>query len=162
LPILQKLTQIGQMDECWSIPPDGYVYIEPDLIRQLNNYKQTDVMSKESGGLLLGYFAEQHLHVVKATTPFSKDKKNRHRFYRRDPMHVEVAKRCYRNSNGLLNVLGEWHTHPENNPTPSSIDLNQWNNIQKTRGKLQTLFMIIGREYWWLGIGLNSYLNLSS
>lgn len=152
---MQNIFALNRIEDGWLIPPNGYVYVEPKLISQLNEYRQVHTNSKESGGLLLGYFAERHLHVITATTPLPKDKQTRCRFYRRDPEHIEIAKHIYKKSKGLVNILGEWHTHPENIPLPSLVDLKQWKSIQKARLNLQSIFVIVGLQQWWVGTSLN-------
>ena len=143
--------KLAKADGGWILPPDGYVYIEPTVKQALNNYRQSKLNALEAGGLLTGYFAEQHLHIVDVTVPLPKDKRTRTRFYRRDPGHIQQVHKNYKSSNGLLNVLGEWHTHPEKQPSPSSIDIKTWYKIQSKRKTLPTVFLIVGIEDWWLG-----------
>jgi integrative and conjugative element protein (TIGR02256 family) len=55
-------------------------------------------------------------------------------------------------SQETMDYLGEWHTHPENNPRPSALDLREWRQISKRRGE-PMMFIIVGIMEWWVGIG---------
>ena len=46
-----------------------------------------------------------------------------------------------------IRYLGEWHTHPEDNPNPSGLDRSEWNHLSaKRRDKRPTLAVIVGRN----------------
>ena len=116
--------------------------------------------SVESGGLLIGYFRRDHLHVTQLTVPYPKDKSTRYRFFREDPKHIQILQRLHNESNGQLNLLGEWHTHPEFDPTPSSIDRREWEKIQNVRRELPTIFLIAGIVSNWVGRSNGEHLPL--
>ncbi len=43
--------------------------------------------------------------------------------------------------------LGEWHTHDQKNPVPSSIDINNWEKIeQRNKVAPEMYFIIIGTQ----------------
>jgi integrative and conjugative element protein (TIGR02256 family) len=52
-----------------------------------------------------------------------------------------------------MDYLGEWHTHPEEKPIPSFLDISEWRKICSAR-KERMIFVIVG---WtgnlWLGEG---------
>lgn len=50
-----------------------------------------------------------------------------------------------------MDWVGEWHSNPERFPSPSSIDLRNWQQITKSRGD-QMAFLIVGYEGLWLGL----------
>jgi integrative and conjugative element protein (TIGR02256 family) len=72
------------------------------------------------------------------------------RFVRKDPKHIKLLQHYYDKSNGYLNLVGEWHTHPEAQPTPSLTDRTNWKRIQSQRNNLETIFLILGYESIWL------------
>lgn len=50
-----------------------------------------------------------------------------------------------------MDYVGEWHTHPECNPTPSTIDMRGWTQASSTR-KAPMLFVIVGtKNSFWIG-----------
>jgi len=101
----------------------------------------------ESGGILLGTVHERGLLITVATTPSRLDRQFRYLFERLPFGHRAVAKRLWRASSGTTRYIGEWHTHPQDIPTPSGIDLDEWRKLAKMRAdKLPLLAVIVGRE----------------
>lgn len=135
----------------WKINGGGYLYIEQTVIDTISSFKQISISSKEAGGLLIGYFKPPHIHVTNLTTPMPKDKASRTRYCREDLGHIKQLKLLYRTSHGMLNLIGEWHTHPEKIPTPSPIDLRQWGKLQGIRKNQATVCLILGSLEHWVG-----------
>jgi integrative and conjugative element protein (TIGR02256 family) len=101
----------------------------------------------ESGGVLLGTVHEYGLLVTLATTPTRLDRQLRYLFERLPFGHRAVARRRWRQSAGTTRYIGEWHTHPQDIPIPSSIDLNEWQKLAKKRAdKRPLLAVIVGRH----------------
>lgn len=92
-------------------------------------YRQCHVQDKEAGGLLMGRFAQdtQSMLVDDLTTPMFFDKRKRRMFYR-SKSHNRELKKYWKNTQGYGGLLGLWHTHPENIPTPSSMDITDLKN----------------------------------
>jgi len=131
------------------------VLIEQPVLELIRRYRQDGATSLEAGGIFLGFRRDAHLHIVEATTPFPTDHRSRFRFSRRDRNHQNVATRQWRSTGGTMDYLGEWHTHPEEHPQPSSLDRSEWMKI--CRGRMTTMvFAIVGlSDTVWLGVGLN-------
>lgn len=103
--------------------------------------------SRESGGILLGSLRGTHLEIVEATTPSRLDGRSRFLFIRRTFWHRWIAESRWRSSGGTVRYLGEWHTHPEDHPRPSSIDKKEWRRLAATRQDGRPLLaIIVGRE----------------
>ncbi len=101
----------------------------------------------ESGGVLLGTVHENGLLVTLATTPSRLDRQLRSLFERLPFGHRAVAKRLWRSTGGTTRYIGEWHTHPQDIPVPSDIDLNEWKKLAKKRAdKRPLLAVIVGRH----------------
>lgn len=138
----------------WQSPINagGKILIEPPVIALVRSYCQHQTDRPESGGILLGYRRGSHLHIVAATTPQHDDQRMRFRFFRRDLNHQKIAIRQWNLSGNTMDYVGEWHTHPEQDPTPSALDLSEWRKICSAR-QTQMVFLITG---WtgtlWLGI----------
>lgn len=101
----------------------------------------------ESGGVLLGTVHERGLLVTVATTPTRLDRQLSYLFERFPFGHRAVAKRLWRHSAGTIRYIGEWHTHPQDIPIPSGIDVDEWRKLAKERtDKRPLLAVIVGRH----------------
>jgi len=129
----------------------GHLYIEPSVLLAIGSYRQHYAEVHESGGFLVGYYKGIDLHVSHITTPFSKDKCGRYYFHRRDSRHVKLVSQWYKDSDGQVNCLGEWHTHPEKFPTPSGIDISGWKKFVGNRRGQKAIFFIAGTHGYWTG-----------
>lgn len=136
-----------------SIDGGGKILIEPHVIELIRGYCQHEASRPESGGILLGYRRGNHLHIAEATTPQPNDQRMRFQFFRRDINHQKAAIRRWELSGNLMDYVGEWHTHPEAEPTPSSLDMKEWKKICCAQ-QTGMVFLIAG---WtgalWLGVG---------
>lgn len=110
-------------------------------------HAQVSKGSRESGGILLGRLRGAHLEIVEATEPSRLDGRFQFLFFRQATWHRRVAESRWRSSGGTVRYLGEWHTHPEDSPRPSSIDQNEWRRLATTREDGSALLaIIVGRE----------------
>ncbi len=131
----------------WSLP-DGSVLLNfSDNVRGVfeRNVQSGDL--PESGGVLLGTVHERGLLITVATTPTRLDRQLRYLFERLPFGHRAVATRLWRSTGGTTRYIGEWHTHPQDIPTPSAIDLEEWRKLAKARAdKRPLLAVIVGRH----------------
>lgn len=101
----------------------------------------------ESGGLLLGSLHGNNLIITEATTPTKWDRRFRFLFERLPFGHRSIANRRWRESGGTIRYLGEWHTHPEDIPTPSSLDRDEWGKLAQCRADERPLLtVVVGRK----------------
>lgn len=101
----------------------------------------------EAGGLLLGSVHGSHMLIEQATIPTAWDKRFRYLFERLPFGHESIALSRWRESQGTIRYLGEWHTHPQDYPSPSGIDRTEWNLLSEKRiDKRPTLAVIVGRK----------------
>lgn len=114
------------------------------LINELEKQKQLNLRDMESGGIIIGKRRSSNIEVVAITTPQLKDRRSRCRFDRKEFGHDTILGQYWRQSNGEDNYLGEWHTHPEDFPTPSLTDLSTWRAMSSEHG-IPLLAVIIGR-----------------
>ena len=120
----------------------------------LENFKKYEQYSnrKESGGILLGKVYSSYVSIERITTPSIFDKVGRYFFIRSKIPAQSTINRLWSNSSGQTIYLGEWHTHPETNPSPSPQDRAMINNCFKsTKMEIDFLFLIIigfSRAYW--------------
>lgn len=106
-----------------------------------------DVASKdEAGGVLLGRYILNSKHVVvdTITVPSNHDQRLRHFFFRSAKKHQIIIDNFWLSSDGTCNYLGEWHTHPESDPVPSSRDISEWQRkLQADKYDSDCLFYVI-------------------
>ncbi|MDE2465343.1 MAG: Mov34/MPN/PAD-1 family protein [Alphaproteobacteria bacterium] len=131
----------------------GLILFEGEVLAGIARYRQQSATAPEQGGVLLGYRRDPHLHVVTATFPARGDRATRFFFKRDDPSHAATALRMWKRTKRMMDYLGEWHTHPESHPSPSSIDTRAWATIRAASLEVM-LFMIAGTgEDCWMGCG---------
>ena len=94
------------------------VLIEPNVVTHLMGQRQTSAKKPEVGGQLFGTFEKDRVRIVLATGPREEDRKSRFSFFpSRDRENAEI-KKCFGSG---LHYMGDWHTHPERKPSPSSV-----------------------------------------
>ncbi|MCC7389838.1 MAG: Mov34/MPN/PAD-1 family protein [Phycisphaerales bacterium] len=130
-------------------PVVGTVRLVPGVIDHLRGHRQFAQDRPEAGGILLGRLILGTADVVvdEACGPSSHDRRSRHRFLRARRPAQETVDQAWTRSDGTLIYLGEWHTHPEDDPTPSCIDRRSWAHTVR-RATLEQdflLFVIVGR-----------------
>lgn len=128
-----------------SYYPEHKVCFSSLIVNKLNEYIQNEDSSNEAGGLLIGYRREQHFEITDITIPYKKDKRSRFYFERNDKTHLKQLKAIRFLSFGRKTFLGEWHTHPEKIPTPSSLDLTEWQKTIDANDEI-LLFLILGQD----------------
>lgn len=86
--------------------------------------------------------------VDEVTIPGPNDRRSRFHFWRAERPAQEIIDAAWRRSNGELNYLGEWHTHPEDAPLPSSHDRMDWRRLVTIQSYEQPslFFIIAGRR----------------
>lgn len=91
--------------------------------------KGTSHYPNEIGGFLVGYYAEddKHLHITDTIVPTS-FKASKYSF-ERDSKGVEKKLDKYYKETPRKFYVGEWHTHPDNYPIPSTTDISAINTI---------------------------------
>jgi integrative and conjugative element protein (TIGR02256 family) len=106
----------------------GKIKIDADPLARMLHYQQKGKEDTEAGGVLLGRLIKDSKDIVidHVSVPMIGDKRTRFSFIRNKKMHQRIIDSEWEKSKGTCNYIGEWHTHPEEYPTPSSIDLSNW------------------------------------
>ncbi len=100
-----------------------YTVILNESVQSLfQKFIQDTKEKNEAGGVLLGSIVGKKIYVVKASIPNKFDKATRTSFLRDKDIAQVIVDYEFENSNSTMFYLGEWHTHPENYPTPSGQD----------------------------------------
>lgn len=137
------------------------IVIEPSAINAMRALRQISPTADEAGGVLIGERRGKHFVVKEVTTPSTEDLASRFSFTRKYSHHQLAIVNANRNSGGTSNYLGEWHTHPQDQPYPSSIDFQNWNFNFK--GQKPCLVAVVGRDSdWWALHENGKFYNLVS
>jgi len=116
-----------------------------ELLSDINRFKQSYLEDDEQGGMLIGSVILNTNDVVvdKVTYPMEGDFFNRVRFIR-SLRHNRVLHNIWEKSNFTSMYVGEWHTHPQISPVPSSQDISNWKRLaRKSNSDVDTFFFVI-------------------
>ena len=135
----------------------GRVLLTEAALAVFNTYRQTGADDLEAGGLLIGRTITDSDDIIVdvATEPSPDDIRTRFSFMRQQEPAQMLVDQHWENSNGTLNYLGEWHSHPEDIPSPSDVDLADWCRVVGSAQHADSLlFLIVGRTHiclWEMG-----------
>lgn len=119
-------------------------------LEAMGRYRQTHPGSLEAGGVLLGRYLAEAPHVIidEITVPMKGDKRMPMSFHRGHEEHQRLIDQHWHSTRGTCVYLGEWHTHPEPDPTPSSIDLRDWRRRLRSDvfDAVSLFFLILGTK----------------
>lgn len=141
----------------FRVSPQQRLIIVAHALDQMKTFAQHRWWQPEAGGVLLGRHLLDSADVVvdEVTTPQSSDRRSRFGFFR-SKQHENLARKRWREEKNSVAYLGLWHTHPEDDPSPSSVDYADWR--QAVAGDAfegdQLFFPIVGRKrirVWCLG-----------
>ena len=126
------------------------VVFEPAPFRTIRRYVQTMPWTKEAGGQMFGRIEDSRIIVTDVTKPSAKDRRTRTSFILDvATANAQVTERFSRG----LHYLGDWHTHPEDQPEPSLADRQNAGRMFQAAGERPCLLMVIaGRSATWVGI----------
>jgi integrative and conjugative element protein (TIGR02256 family) len=134
------------------------VILAEQVLAEIRHFTGPDETDLEAGGILLGCYRGPHVEILECTKPMPLDSRARYRFVRRDPGHQRAALAAWKASDRTVNFVGEWHTHPEKNPTPSHVDRSTWADLMERRKSDPLIFIIAGSSAIYCGAGLEGRL----
>lgn len=118
------------------------LYVSESVLELIEKYTQNQNNKNESGGILLGQVKGNDIFVLKSSIPNHLDKSGRHNFERNSSVAQILIDYEFANSCKKTIYLGEWHTHPEACPKPSSID-KEMLRTQLLESKLNESFVLL-------------------
>ncbi|KRE48385.1 Mov34/MPN/PAD-1 family protein [Paenibacillus sp. Soil724D2] len=124
---------------------DRLLIFNPEVLKVFYSYRQVGRLQNEAGGILLGrIYKNEKIVIENISTPSSADKSGRYFFERNVQKAQMIVNRAWEESNGEITYLGEWHTHPEAIPTPSTVDKKLLTNMLiDTKMENDYLFLVI-------------------
>ncbi|MDR7017067.1 Mov34/MPN/PAD-1 family protein [Acinetobacter sp. 3657] len=145
-------------DLVFKADDDALVVILSEVVEILLSYRQLENSNPESAGVIIGERRGIHLVVRMVSVPNFSDIRSRFSVNRIGKHHQEKVDKAFRESNGTWQYLGEWHTHPENIPSPSMVDYNSWKKYLSSSDPL--ILIIVGRTKWWVGKKINQEIKV--
>lgn len=137
-----------------NLPDGNVVDVLSPVLEEIKKWVQDDISKPESGGYIVGYQHKNtgNISLESVSHPYLLDARSRVRFDIRDPRHQHFLRKAKRHKSYYMGV---WHTHPQEVPTPSSIDWNDWNETMRldTTGCQFVFFVIVGTKEWRLWAG---------
>jgi len=130
--------------------PSWTVVTDKAVVATLQHLR-ANKLPNETGGVLIGSFdVDQHIIYIADTIPSPPDSEEWPTLYirGRHGLRPEVE-RINTETDGMLEYIGEWHSHPKGIKTlPSSDDMLvfQWITILMNREGLPAVMMIIGDQ----------------
>lgn len=117
------------------------IVLRSPVVTHVRHHRQTWMFASEAGGQLFGTISSDAVSVEVATGPYAGDERSRYR-YRSNPKAAQEAIE-QQAKRGLL-YLGEWHTHAEDYPNASSLDVDAMQRlIANSRLNSSALLMLI-------------------
>ena len=130
----------------YQIAFHGRLKIAAKPLDTMLSFQQHNQNTLEAGGLLIGRYLVgcDDIVIDQVTVPMDGDLRERCFFKKNRINHQRILESLWKQSEGTSNYIGEWHTHPEEIPNPSSHDFNQWRKILKeTKTEQSSMFFII-------------------
>ena len=99
------------------------ISISESALKMLKSQLPQNGSVVENGGILLGRVFGSYIHITDVSAPGKGDKRKPFGFIRSIKNANKRIRREFKESSGRTIYLGEWHCHPEDNPIPSSQDM---------------------------------------
>jgi integrative and conjugative element protein (TIGR02256 family) len=118
------------------------IVLHVESIRMMNHFTQLQKHQPEAGGIILGQVRGDTVQVLKLSPPTELDKASRYNFERHRLSAQIIINYEFFNSHQQTTYLGEWHSHPEDLPTPSPTD-ERMIEQQFRKNQFQTPFLLL-------------------
>lgn len=127
------------------LSPYGIIQFDQNVLDIFESYKQKNIWEKESGGQLFCRIFSRKIVVMEATKPDFSSRRSRFAFRPnrdREQYHINTF---FKKG---LHYIGDWHTHPEDLPLPSSVDLIEIRSIfmQSNHDLSAILLVVVGKK----------------
>lgn len=103
----------------------GTILFVPTVLETFIKYQQKQSSDSEAGGYLFGRQFNDQIVIEIATEPDNIDIRSRFFVLRNKIKANKIFSKFRKITKGELFLAGEWHTHPEESPTPSQHDIDE-------------------------------------
>lgn len=144
-----------------NLSPIKSILIEDTVINDMHQFQQLRISLPESCGILMGErrgINQQYLILKHISTPQPTDIRQPHYYRRQTDGHQEILNHYHKVSNGVIQYIGEWHTHPQKIAKPSLTDCVAWLQTCKYFSNVVLIFYIVGNERDWMGVLMNNQI----
>ncbi len=129
-----------------NLPYKSEIIFKQEVLDTLLTYKQ-GYNGSETGGVLLGQiYTDGEIVVCRCSEPCVAGKADRMGFSRSSKTANKIINDAFEGSNGTILYVGEWHTHPEPYPSPSTTDKTSIEEIYRTANinNPNLIYVIVG------------------
>ncbi|MCJ2128603.1 Mov34/MPN/PAD-1 family protein [Methylobacterium sp. E-045] len=110
-------------------------------VAKFSCHRQTRWYHREAGGQLFARFSGNEVVVEVATGPRWRDRRTRHSYEPHRPSEQREIDRHHRRG---FHFVGDWHTHAEERPRPSALDLESMaESFARSSHRLNAFVMVI-------------------
>lgn len=128
-----------------SLNNESKIVIPSNIFISLLEFRQLGSES-EAGGIFVGKrLLNNSILIINFSRPQDNDVRSRYKFSKTSPNHQKFADDYFGKSSGFISLIGEWHTHPEDIPTASIVDIQSWEKIISDNDD-RLFFLIIGLQ----------------
>ena len=133
---------------------DYKIHLSNNVLDVLSKNRQITNTNFEIGGQLFGYKIDKDFFISDATVSNKVDKKSSISFFPNIIADQDEIDIFYKNG---YDFLGNWHTHPQNIPCPSPIDIaTMIDRYKKSKHGLNFyVLIIVGKTEFPKGISIN-------
>jgi integrative and conjugative element protein (TIGR02256 family) len=130
--------------------------LAPSVLNHIAKHQQADGSSSEAGGQLFARFGDGIVRVERATGPRVADRRSRYGYIpdrRMEQLEIDTMHRQG------LHFIGDWHTHPERTPRPSTSDVRSIRQaFEQSKHHLNGFILLIaGTEPFPAGLFVSLY-----
>jgi integrative and conjugative element protein (TIGR02256 family) len=121
------------------------VRIRSLALATFNAHRQRRFFHREAGGQLFARVRGNDWEISTATGPRARDRRGRFSFW---PHRASEQEEIFEHHARGLDYVGDWHTHPEDTPSPSPDDLASIAEVvrRSTHHLPGFLLLIVGRR----------------
>lgn len=132
------------------------VNFDAEVLKVLDGFRQRKYYAQlESCGILMGEkrgIQGEDIYVTHLSTPKPTDFRTPVYYKRGVRGHQEHLNQLHDASQGRIQYLGEWHTHPQRYAKPSFTDHREWRKTCEHFEDQPVLFFIAGIHGDWIGV----------
>lgn len=134
---------------------EARVEFDESVLALFEQHRQRHFWSTEAGGQLFCRFHHGTAYIAAATVPSEWDHRSRYSFW---PSRPNEQRDIEANFAAGFHYIGDWHTHPEDCPTPSREDSRKLKDIfWHSQHELKyMLLVVVGRNPFpdglWVGL----------